>query len=69
MLYEVITFAKTLITVPNSVIANLPLDNFSRMPKRRIKLTVGVTYATTPAQMQTAVEAIRELLRSHPAIA
>ena len=45
------TFAKTLITVPNSIIANLPLDNFSRMPKRRIKLTVGVTYATTPAQM------------------
>jgi len=62
------TFAKTLITVPNSIIANLPLDNFSRMPKRRIKLTVGVTYATTPAQMQTAVESIRALLRSHPAI-
>jgi len=62
------TFAKTLITVPNSVIANLPLDNFSRMPIRRIKLTVGVTYATTPTQMQTAVESIRALLRRHPAI-
>jgi len=62
------TFAKTLITVPNSVIANLPLDNFSRMPKRRIKLSVGVTYATSPAQMEQAVESIRELLRSHPAI-
>jgi MscS family membrane protein len=62
------TFAKTLISVPNNVIANLPLDNFSRMPKRRIKLTIGVTYATSAAQMQTAVEKIRELLRSHPAI-
>jgi MscS family membrane protein len=62
------TFAKTLITVPNSIIANLPLDNFSRMPKRRIKLSVGVTYATTPAQMRTAVDAIRDLLRRHPAI-
>ncbi|MDD4457566.1 MAG: mechanosensitive ion channel family protein, partial [Syntrophotalea acetylenica] len=32
------TFAKTLITVPNNIIANLAVDNFSRMPKRRIKL-------------------------------
>lgn len=62
------TFAKTLITVPNSVIANQSVDNISRMPKRRIKLTVGITYDTSPAQMREAVENIRELLRTHPAI-
>lgn len=62
------TFAQTLISVPNNVIANMPLDNFSRMPKRRIKMTVGVTYETTPAQMREAVERIRALLRRHPAI-
>ncbi|MGD9343900.1 MAG: mechanosensitive ion channel family protein [Desulfuromonadales bacterium] len=62
------TFAKTLISVPNNVIANMALDNYSRMPKRRIRLTVGVTYATSPAQMREAVEKIRELLRTHPAI-
>jgi MscS family membrane protein len=62
------TFAKTLITVPNNIIANLSVDNISRMPKRRIKLTVGVTYETSPDQMRRAVEAIRELLRIHPAI-
>ncbi|PLX78091.1 MAG: mechanosensitive ion channel family protein [Desulfuromonas sp.] len=62
------TFAKTLITVPNSLIANQSIDNISRMPKRRIKLTVGVTYETTPDQMDEAVGKIRELLRNHPAI-
>jgi MscS family membrane protein len=62
------TFAKTLITVPNNVIANLSVDNISRMPKRRIKLTVGVTYETTPGQMRQAVEGIRAMLREHPAI-
>ncbi len=62
------TFAKTLISVPNSVIANQAINNFSRMPKRRIKLTVGVTYSTTPGQMRRAVEAIRQMLREHPAI-
>lgn len=62
------TFAKTLISVPNNVIANMALDNFSRMPKRRIKLTVGVTYESTTAQMREAVSKIRELLKTHPAI-
>jgi MscS family membrane protein len=65
---KVRTFAKTLISVPNNIIANMALDNFSRMPKRRIHLTVGVTYDTTPALMREAVAQIRTLLRSHPAI-
>lgn len=62
------TFAKTLISVPNNMIANMALDNFSRMPKRRIRLTVGVTYDATPTQMREAVSRIRELLKTHPAI-
>ncbi|HKL25151.1 MAG TPA: mechanosensitive ion channel family protein [Desulfuromonadales bacterium] len=62
------TFAKTLIMVPNNIIANMAIDNFSRMPKRRIKLNVGVTYATRPEQMREAVRRIRAMLREHPAI-
>jgi MscS family membrane protein len=62
------TFAQTLITVPNNIIANLAIDNISRMPKRRIKLTLGVTYETSPAQMRQAVSQIREMLKNHPAI-
>ena len=62
------TFAKTQITVPNNIIANMGIDNFSRMPKRRIKLSVGITYNTTSEQMRGVVEKIRALLKSHPAI-
>ncbi|NJC87817.1 MAG: mechanosensitive ion channel family protein [Desulfuromonas sp.] len=62
------TPAKTLISVPNSIIANMPLDNVSRMPRRRIKLAIGLTYATTPAQMRTAVARLRALLTTHPEI-
>ncbi len=62
------TFSKTMITVPNSVLMNMSIDNFSRMPKRRIKLTVGITYDTSPMQMRQAVAAIKQMLREHPAI-
>jgi MscS family membrane protein len=62
------TFAKTQITVPNNVIANLAVDNMSRRPKRRIMLTIGVTYESTPDQMRKAVAGIREMLGNHPAI-
>jgi MscS family membrane protein len=65
---KVRTFAKTLISVPNNIIANMSIDNFSRMPKRRIRLTVGVSYDTTPRQMREAVQRIRLLLKNHPAI-
>lgn len=59
------TFAKTVITVPNSVLMNMSIDNFSQMPKRRIKLTVGITYDTTSAQMRQAVVAIKQMLSKH----
>lgn len=62
------TPAKTLISVPNSIIANMPLDNVSRMPRRRIRLNVGLTYATSPARLREAVAAIRAMLGSHPEI-
>ena len=62
------TFPKTLITVPNSVIANASINNFSRMPKRRIKMTVGVTYETTADQMDEVVRKIRNLLKEHPEV-
>jgi len=56
------TFAKTLITVPNSSLMNMSIDNFILMPKRRIKFTLGVTYDTTPTQMRLAVAGIKQLL-------
>jgi len=62
------TFAKTQITIPNSALMNMAIDNYSRMPKRRIKLTVGLTYATKPAQMRQAVADIKQMLSEHPAI-
>ncbi len=62
------TFAKALVAVPNATLANSPITNWSRMNMRRIKMTVGLTYATSSTQMQAILSDIREMLRNDPDI-
>jgi len=62
------TFSKTLVNVPNSQLANMVIDNIDAMPKRRVKMRIGITYKTTPQQMQQAIAAIEELLKKHVGI-
>lgn len=57
------TFANSLITLPNSMLTTRVINNWSQMQKRRLKFTVGVTYDTTPDQMEQAVQRIRQVLR------
>ncbi len=63
------TFEKSLITVPNQVVANSPIENFSRRGVRRIKMTIGITYGASQAQIQNIVQEIRYLLHNHENIA
>ena len=56
------TWPATLVCIPNKAVADATIDNWSKMPKRRVLQTVGVTYETTADQMQEAVAAIREIL-------
>lgn len=62
------TFAKTVVSIPNSVLANATIENHSLMPKRRIKFTLGVTYSATSDNIRTAVERIEDDLRANPDI-
>ncbi len=63
------TFEKSLITLPNQVASNQPLENFSRRNVRRIKMTIGLTYDTTRDQMVRILKDIRDMLKNHPRIA
>jgi len=63
------SFGKSLITLPNQVIANSPIENFSRRGIRRIKMTIGVTYSTTSEQMQNILVDIKEMLKNHEGVA
>jgi len=62
------SFGKSLITVPNQLVANTPIENFSRRGIRRIKINVGLTYGTTGKQVVKIVEEIKYMLHSHEGI-
>ena len=56
-------FDKTLMTVPNGTLATETIKNWSRMPKRRIKMTIGLTYDASPKQMREALKRIETILK------
>ena len=62
------SFQKTLITVPNQLVANQPIENFSRRGIRRIKMQVGLTYGTTSEQIVRIKSEIETMLRAHKGI-
>ena len=60
---KVRTWPKTVLSIPNSILANKIINNWTRMPKRRVKQIVGVSYETSPDDVGALVEDIREILR------
>ena len=62
---KVRTFAQALVSVPNAVLANSEILNWSRMGKRRIKLTLGLTYSTKAQDLQNIIKETKEMLKKH----
>ena len=62
------TLEKTQISIPNSMITNMVINNISKRPQRRIKFNIGVTYETSPDKLEESVNTIRKILIEHPQI-
>ncbi len=62
---KVRTFAQALVTVPNAILANSAILNWSKMGKRRIKMNIGLTYATKASQIEQIVSDIKQMLENH----
>lgn len=60
------TFPQELVYVPNSLLSNTPITNFTKRYKRRIDFTLGVTYSTTKEQMEALLLSIRSYLANNP---
>ena len=63
------TFDGTLVTLPNSIVANAKIDNWDARPTRRTNFTIGVTYDTSYEKLKRAVEILREVMANHPGTA
>lgn len=62
------TFYKSLVTVPNSQMADGVIDNFGERTERRFKLSLGLAYDTPPEKIQAFVEGVRAILAANPAV-
>lgn len=61
------TFDKRPLYVPNSVFANIAVENPSRMRNRRIKETIGIRYEDID-KMSAITADVEAMLKNHPAI-
>lgn len=56
---------QSLVTVPNNTILNANVINWSRLAKRRLNITLGIEYGSSPEQILSVVQAIRKMLETH----
>jgi MscS family membrane protein len=59
---------KALIIVPNKTVAAEAVVNLARFTRRRFEQVIGLTYATTPADMDAMVEEIRGIITAQPEV-
>ncbi len=60
---------QALVSVPNHLLTDAIVVNWSRMQKRRLDLTLAFTYSTSSEQMRALLDDVRALLESRDEIA
>jgi len=66
---QIRTFDNSLITIPNSVLANQWIKNWSRrIIGRRIKFWIKIKYTTDTEELNRVISEIRTMLEKHPQI-
>jgi len=62
MATELVTPDNVFITVPNGLVWGSPITNFSRMPIRRVDVSVGIAYES---DVDTALQTAIDLMKAH----
>ena len=65
---KVRTFSQALVTIPNSIMSNEAITNWSRMGKRRITFHLKLCHHTSTEKVQEFLNSLRTLLKEHPEI-
>jgi len=59
---------RTVVTIPNAELANLPIENYTRRDRIWYHPVIGLRYETTPAQLRAILADVREMLTRHPRV-
>lgn len=59
---------QAVVTVPNSKLATSVVLNWSRLAKRQIDFTLGITYNTSPDKMEELLEKLRAMLKARETV-
>ena len=60
------TFYNSLVSVPNSQLLTVSVDNMGARRYRRLKMMIAVAYDTPPEKIDAFCAGIRQLIREHP---
>jgi len=59
---------RTLTTIPNAVLAKMPIVNYTQRDRMLLQTVVGVRYETTAEQLRHVLVKLREMLLAHPRV-
>ena len=59
------TVADTVVVIPNSKLVDEPITNATRMNKRYVDMTIGLTYDADAATLRNVIEDIKTMLEAH----
>lgn len=60
------TLDRSLLIVPNKKMIDTYLNNITRSTQRRVKFTIGLTYASHREQLMQVVKEIKQVIDAHP---
>jgi MscS family membrane protein len=60
------TYDGTLLTIPNSMLADNIVENVTQVPVVKVKMTLGLTYNMNSKQIKTAKKIVMDVLTSQP---
>jgi len=61
------TYYNSLVTIPNSMVADSVVDNLGARSRRRLRCTLGLTYDTPAEKLQAFVEGVRAIILANEA--
>ena len=59
------TLDNSIITIPNNIVANSVIINYSLIKKRRMVETIGIIYGTPNEKIDRAIEIVKNVIRSN----